>query len=408
MIVAQTTQERDTLARSPTFAMSLGAKELFHTNFLGFLLESNNNDLEGVQKALREALGFRVLAGELSRCFVWREKKNLDLILVPVASGGDPQQADTPVPNRALVVEAKLKSIPTREQLDRYFNVTLKSLHLDNDEQPNGFHIRLSTQGAQGGVSPALVLLAPTEEGVHDKWSSISWTTVKGALNDDAINLPNDPTFAAILRDYAGALGCLLKIIEITRDFVNYACVEPEVTYGKYESELTHLELRRLRLHDLVGKIANEEWSRRLMHRIREVLPDQADGVRPYVHFTNSQPGLGFEVSAPNGFRIGVQIQGGQFRRYVSHVTGLNNLEQLMQRDELWAGWFMQTVFNMQLTGLENQPENALPNLRCFNRTKFLYSALDLRPLSLQNAENAIIESMDLAIEKTHDHQLWH
>ncbi|APW39541.1 hypothetical protein RD110_21910 [Rhodoferax koreense] len=49
---------RATLARSPSFAMSLSAEELFHTNFLGFLLESEDEQLEDVRRALRSALEF--------------------------------------------------------------------------------------------------------------------------------------------------------------------------------------------------------------------------------------------------------------------------------------------------------------------------------------------------------------
>lgn len=49
---------RATLARSPSFAMSLRAEELFHTNFLGFLLESEDEQLEDVRRALSSAFEF--------------------------------------------------------------------------------------------------------------------------------------------------------------------------------------------------------------------------------------------------------------------------------------------------------------------------------------------------------------
>ncbi|WP_298214546.1 hypothetical protein [Acidovorax sp.] len=55
------------LTNSATFAMSLGARELFHTNFLGFLLESDRDELKGLQVALRQALSFEVAQGESPR-----------------------------------------------------------------------------------------------------------------------------------------------------------------------------------------------------------------------------------------------------------------------------------------------------------------------------------------------------
>lgn len=408
MIVEQTIEARGVLARSPSFAMSLGAKELFHTNFLGFLLESDDEQLEDVRCALRDALCFPVGQGELSRCFVWREKKHLDLVLVPVASRDDSEEADAPVRTRALVVEAKLKSIPSWHQLERYRSDTLKSLRLDHDEKPNGFRVVLSTNGARSSTMPKLLLLAPTETEVHRAWTTASWSAVHDKLQEAASRLPADAPFATILRDYISALAALLQIITATRRFVTHACDTTDMTYGAYESELTRAELRRLRLHDLVGKLASDEWVRRLVGRVKEKLgADVSRGVLPYVHFSNSQPGFGLEISAPNGFQLGIQVQGGQLRRYVSCLEERADLEQRMMQPELFTGWFMQSVCGKPLTGLGRKGPDALTSLRCFNRKKFLYSALDLRSVKWQEAEAAILESAELALRKAVNHALW-
>jgi len=55
LIVDLTVVTRATLAWSPSISMYLGAEELFHTNFLGFLLESELEQLEDVRRALRGA-----------------------------------------------------------------------------------------------------------------------------------------------------------------------------------------------------------------------------------------------------------------------------------------------------------------------------------------------------------------
>lgn len=146
MIVDNTVKERNILAQSPTFSMSLGAKELFHTNFLGFLLESDHCDLDGVRRALRNALNFDVQEGEMSHCFVWREYNHLDLVLVPVREDTNNDQNEYLPADRALVVEAKLKSLPSQQQLDNYLTKPLKALYLDHDDWPNGNRIRLSTK----------------------------------------------------------------------------------------------------------------------------------------------------------------------------------------------------------------------------------------------------------------------
>jgi len=150
--------------------MSLGAKELFHTNFLAFLLESDDPSLEPVQLAIRQALKFSPSPGALTRCAVWREKNNLDLVLVELRSvhpepneqgvlargeqettgqseveirswdwtlegrwqgsdrtptehanpaGAESALCDVPM-GKVLIIEAKLKSLPRLEQLSEY------------------------------------------------------------------------------------------------------------------------------------------------------------------------------------------------------------------------------------------------------------------------------------------------
>jgi hypothetical protein len=169
-MVSACIDEIDILGKSAAFAMSLGAKELFHTNFLAFLLESDDPSLEPIQLAIRRALNFSPGPGALARCAVWREKNNLDLIVVELRSApaeaaettarvGDEQDTsrqkdkealswdwdpDTgwsasgrmPPENanaagvenlmrdmpgeRVLIIEAKLKSLPRQQQLRDY------------------------------------------------------------------------------------------------------------------------------------------------------------------------------------------------------------------------------------------------------------------------------------------------
>lgn len=83
MSLASCSQSEVTLLQqSPVFAMSLGAKELFHTNFLAFLLETEDPALDPVRRAIRHALGFPLSSGAVSQCIVWRERNHLDLVVV--------------------------------------------------------------------------------------------------------------------------------------------------------------------------------------------------------------------------------------------------------------------------------------------------------------------------------------
>jgi hypothetical protein len=91
----------ETLKRSPLSQLSLCSKELFHSNFLAWLC---NNYEEAGRATFGEFVTLN--SGDKIRC-VDREKKNIDLWLK--FSGG-----------QELVIENKVKSIPTATQLEEY------------------------------------------------------------------------------------------------------------------------------------------------------------------------------------------------------------------------------------------------------------------------------------------------
>lgn len=84
------------LKKNPVFVMSLGNKELFHSNFLAWCLGQNGEAWDELRKLFFFEPGMKVE----------REKKNFDLLL-----SGE---------NRCVVVENKFKSLPSIRQLEDY------------------------------------------------------------------------------------------------------------------------------------------------------------------------------------------------------------------------------------------------------------------------------------------------
>lgn len=93
----------DAFEADPLFAMSRAAQELYHSNVLAWLIEN----VPGVGGAILCALGIEDVENS-SHCEVWREKRNFDLLV------------QTPKDSLNLVVENKMYSIPSLEQLERY------------------------------------------------------------------------------------------------------------------------------------------------------------------------------------------------------------------------------------------------------------------------------------------------
>jgi hypothetical protein len=149
-----------TLRRSAMFALSRGAKELFHTNFLAFVLEL---DEEAVDFAdwktvleVRRALLERIFGADApQRVMAWREAQSLDLVLAAAPGAtedGHPQLAKTVLdgprrkpseppggtehlPRCLIVIEAKVKALPDVQQLHRYNQLLHSGLALTLDPE---------------------------------------------------------------------------------------------------------------------------------------------------------------------------------------------------------------------------------------------------------------------------------
>lgn len=100
------------LKNNPVFAMSLGSKELFHSNFLAWLL--TDETLKDKTKRLRHLL---IGSSEQKIFHVDREKYNFDLL---IANG---EETEDELKNKEIkytVIENKFKSMPRIDQLCEY------------------------------------------------------------------------------------------------------------------------------------------------------------------------------------------------------------------------------------------------------------------------------------------------
>ena len=100
------------LENNPVFAMSLGSKELFHSNFLAWLL--TDETLKDKTKGLRHLL---IGSSEQKIFHVDREKYNFDLLI----TNGEEVEDESENSKRCYtVIENKFKSMPRIDQLREY------------------------------------------------------------------------------------------------------------------------------------------------------------------------------------------------------------------------------------------------------------------------------------------------
>ena len=94
------------LKQSLVYTLSLGDKELFHSNVLGWLFENHND--KGIQPIVKLFINDEL---EIER--VEREKNHFDLCVTC-------HKKDNEAYKHFVIIENKFKSLPEKKQLERY------------------------------------------------------------------------------------------------------------------------------------------------------------------------------------------------------------------------------------------------------------------------------------------------
>lgn len=400
-VTARCSANIEALKKSATFAMSLGAKELFHTNFLAFLLESEDPELEQLRRGLRDALKFPVESDELSTCAVWREKRHMDLILVPLLRAAD--EAGELVLNnkRAHIVEAKLKSVPTREQLRRYDKALDEGfkLTLESDTPTKTVWLGPANKKKEPGQVITKTLLSTSDREVQSGWTPTIWVEVSTAI---ASNLPlNDPSeLTTILCDYSKSLGQLVTVVDAASTRAS-ELLKTGAPFAQLLSETADPQFSRIRLKYLVSKVMYDTWLRDETAK----LEDEEALYEAYVVYTHSIPGIGLEYEIPtsnkdNPLRIGVQIQGTEFRHYLAAVDDTSNLQDIARSEPLWTEWLHTSTALGKLEGRRNPRPDDATDLRAYNKKRFVFRCIPITDqATLEDISKALQESLRLARE---------
>lgn len=390
------------LSKSPTFAMSLGAKELFHTNFLAFLLESEGQALEPLRCALREALKFPVLPGERSSCVVWREKKHMDLIVVPLVSGSDEDSWDMLSRERAHVVEAKLKSVPTRAQLQRYDADLLKGFEIsaDRDSSTQALWLGPPRGRKKKPVTTVTKALLSTSDGeVLEGWTPATWRGVANAIRSAIPRDKNSAGLRFVLEDYVMSLH---HIVEIVTEATQLAreMLDADARYLHFLAETRAPEFTDIRLRDLVSKVMYDCWLRGLQPELDTHVRDS------YVVYTNGTPGIGVDVERPalrcegGGLRLGVQVQGTEYRHYLATAEDTSSLALWACQPPVWNRWLAGSAAIGRLEGKQKLEKNDRSDLRAFNTKRFVFRYARIESNhSMADVQGAICESLQRARE---------
>lgn len=264
------------LHQSPMFHFSLHAKELFHSNFLAWL--GTDAELRPVFKAVILRLGIdKTFIESWSDDFeVLREKDNLDLVVKAPDGLRNAKHKNAKaqiVPGKwYVVIENKVKSIPTERQLKEY-----------------------TEKCGDDTIRKLLLVISGDAKDLNNGWRRVNYTQVSDALKESLPLVINDYK-KAIIADYIGMVEALVAI-------VNSVDISMDSAYLYVPSR----ELDDLRIADLVDK-----WR---AARIANIININT-GLHCNPGYTNKQSIIETFVPFKN-FSIGIQIQGKQYRRCI-------------------------------------------------------------------------------------------
>lgn len=446
------------LKRSPSFIMSLGAKELFHTNFLAFLLETSSEDdsFICIQNKLKELFFGCKNVGEL---LTWRERGNFDLVIIPkkyfeVNFAQEKNDDANSLQNSnvlAVVIEAKLKSIPTAFQLSNYseqlkkgvsfqfrdlesddsktvddnkqFNSFVKLILMDEPFISDGFLEKGRSSKIQGIIRR--ILLCPQlniEAARLCNWELLNWNDVAKAL----IFAPEEKTFPKgidksmpdnllrlLICDYKKSLENINHILNKVDEIII-----PTLAFECYYAQITAKEFQGVRIHDLVGKYASNILASRIYATILEnssanrSIGGQTLYLECLTIFTHQQPG--FEIKwtvgeKRNNMSFGIQLQGLDYRHFISISGGDSDTRSTLLRFILkkFEGWFRElkcgddnSIKFKCLKCKKQEDHNCIENMYSMSAKDnvFKYTKFSIKEHTLEEINVLVNESLKAAI----------
>lgn len=389
------------LNRNFLFQMSLASKELFHSNFLAWLLELDNR----IAELFLKAIGISIDKG-LKDIEPQREKHNLDLHLMVTWKDES---------RESIVIENKMKSTPSKNQLEKYeatFNKHLKTFA--NNERPKTFILSMESYNFEG----------------ENKWISITYndhilkflncilaSSKEGEIQPYTTNkLDNRFDFNIIIQAYIELIEGLYGVIA---DFFAKDSIEDKmherIGKSRYSYYANLNDLRNIRIHDMVLKILHANICIILKDKWEKKNPESKLTLSYHSDFTNSTGLSSIELIIEEKFAIGIQLQENHLKYFVEckMESGINqNTEwaQNLYKEQIWFYDF-ETDEKKPLKGngrKENpkvDPASANSKHFCsYSKSTFLYLYKDLNeskdnPMSVDELTDIIIRDLSNVID---------
>lgn len=238
--------ELEWLHQNPMFRISLGSKELFHSNFLAFLWDCDKQAfLNMINDLLPE--GKKINVNELlknDKLTIYREKENLDLCICHTENNKECID---------IIIENKVKSIPYIEQLDEYRQTAAKS----QDKNSTAVTYILLT----------LAEVFPNKKAIIESgWNIITYDQLVKAIKQYYHKNNIEPRLQQYVADYTDFID-KLSALQIVDKFNDEPFHNPAIIEAYHKKKLSDLYLKQRGSYFicmLLKKITEAQKSNRL------------------------------------------------------------------------------------------------------------------------------------------------
>jgi hypothetical protein len=300
------TELKEKIEKSPMFQLSLGSKELFHTNFLYWLWKAEPNAFWIIMSK------FGIKTDDKGSLVVKREWEHFDLSIVHETVKKKKGKDVKIVDNIVAVIENKVKSIPRIKQLDNY-NKEIEKVNKDNECKK--------------------ILLALIDPGFdHNKegWSCFTYEKYRGFIEDCLTIIENDYD-RCIIEDYYNMIDTLISFKDewLREDFSSMKYMDiiedSSVKDDEFFSVDDYIDLR---INDLRHKIIFSKMFSSLEVNLKEHNPETEIETVTDIFEKNIPLTIGYGMTNATGlieakvkinadYLLGIQVQGNQYRHFI-------------------------------------------------------------------------------------------
>ena len=325
------------LAQNPMFKLSLGSKELFHSNFLEFLWEQDKNKfIEMLRNLLPQSNLFETISQlDYSNLKLDREKQNFDICIY---------HEDSQCKNKNkefidIIIENKVKSIPYKEQLDKYKEKLSKY---------NEYLKKYKDQGS-GKKSTCILLSLFSEfhnkENIEKDWIIITYKDLA-----EGIKKHYDLDTNTYISDYVQFIE-KLDNLNILEDFVNQKFYDPDAIESFSKHRLSDLYIKqrgsyfisllKLELEKVLGGTFDVVFTSDVNN-----LASKKDTILLKSEMFNGKSTITICIKLSNSDNLyEIQIEGDQYRHLFNHSGLINkrdndksNVESILNNMPYFSG----------------------------------------------------------------------